>query len=166
MYQTTKNDKTIYFVLAENSCQIPKEINSKDVCIVFTKRQGNISDKFGYSGVFSCIPDVVEFWAKKNIDFIINPFDAKQRGFDENSFSLLLQNEITPVILLDKILTQNKEEQIQILRNLFLLNGLCKKYKLPIIIVSEENNKEINVIYSILGYNENQITNFNKVIFP
>ncbi len=165
-YTSTKNNKTIFFCFAENANLIPKEINPKSVCLVFTKKQGNTSNKFGYNAVYSAIPDIIDFWIKKDVDFIINPFDAKQRGFDERSFSLLIQNNIEPVILLAKILTANKEEQIHILQNLFMLNELCKKYKLPLLILSEKNEKEINTIYNILNYNENQISAFTKEAFP
>ncbi len=164
-YISTRNNKTIFFCFAENANLIPKEINPKSVCLIFTKKQGNISDKFDYKAVYSAIPDIIDFWIRKNIDFIINPFDGKQRGFDENSFSLLIQNNITPVVLLDKILTPNKEEQIHLLQNLFVLNSLCKKYKFPLLILSEKNEIEINAIYNILGYNENQIENFQRCVF-
>lgn len=164
-YTSTKNNKTIFFCFAENANLIPKEINSKSVCLVFTKKQGNCSANFGYNAVYSAIPDIIDFWIKKNIDFIINPFDAKQRGFDERCFSLLTQNNITPVILLEKILTPNKEEQIHILQNLFVLNELCKKYKLPLLILSEKNEFEVNGMSNILGYNKNQISTFIKGLF-
>lgn len=164
-YTSTKNNQTIFFCFAENANQIPKEVNLKSVCIVFTKKQGNTSNKYCYNAVYSAIPDIIEFWVKKKIDFIINPFDGKQRGFDENTFSLLVQNKITPLILLDKILTPNKEEQIHLLQNLFTLSDLCKKYKFPLLIISENNEDEINTIYYVLGYNENQMLNFTKEVF-
>ena len=69
-YTSTKNNKTISFFFAEDANLISKEVNPKSICLVFTKKQGNISDKYGYNAVYSSIPDIIDFWIKKDVDFI------------------------------------------------------------------------------------------------
>lgn len=162
---STHNNKTIHFIAAENTNTLPKEINTKDVCVVFTKKQDFKLNKFGFSAVFSGNPDVISFWINKKIDFLINPFNANNRGFDENTFSILAQNNILPVLLFDKLIVSNKTEQMFLFRHLFVLNKLCKKYKVPIIILTTEMGREIFAIYKIIGYNENQANNFLKIMF-
>jgi hypothetical protein len=150
----------IYFVFANEFSNLPKNINS----IALFK---NTNDAQFYSklqnitkcAVLSNNANDIQFWINKNIDYIVNPFDFKSKGFDKNTFSILIQNKILPIILLEKLFINNKQNQIQIFKHLIAFVKLCKKYKLPLIILS--NNIELTyATYSILGYNEKQAERF------
>jgi len=152
--------KTIYFVFPNEFSKLPKNTNS---VVLFR----NVDDAKHYPkiqnlakcAVLSNNANDISFWVNKKIDYIVNPFDFKGKGFDKNVFSLLKQNKILPVILLEKILLDDKQKQIQIFKHLIAFNKLCKKYKLSLIILS--NNIELTyATYSVLGYNEKQAERF------
>ena len=89
----------IYFVFANEFSNLPKNINS----IALFK---NTNDAQFYSklqnitkcAVLSNNANDIQFWINKNIDYIVNPFDFKSKGFDKNTFSILIQNKILPKI--------------------------------------------------------------------
>lgn len=110
-------------------------------------------------GVMSNNPNVIAFWVNKKIDYIINPFDNRGKGFDKNIFSVLKQNEILPIILLGKIMQEDKEKQIQIFKHLLAFNKLCIKFKMPLIVLHKDN-EVTNAFYELLGYNTTQANRF------
>jgi len=150
------------FVFASNYSKIG---NKSDSIIIFktiddAKIYSKVQNNFG-CGVMSNSPDVLSFWTNKKIDFIINPFDFKGKGFDKKIFSLIKQNNILPVILLGKIINSDKDKQIQIFKHLIAFNKLCVEFKLPIAILYNNQNVA-NAFYSLMGYNDKQAERFLK----
>jgi len=161
-------DKTFFYKYQNTFFIFSEQLSSyqnteKLICIFRSKEEAKdfqkIKEKCNATAVYSSNPDTIEFWTSKKINFIINPFDTNNKGFDKNTFSILVQNKIYPVILLEKIIIQNRELQIKLFKHLFELNALCKKYKHPLIILCEDKYT-IKAIYHILGYNDTQIQNF------
>jgi len=157
------NYKDIFFIFPE---LMSTNNTQKKICIFKDKNAAKDLQKMraacNATAIMSSDTETIEFWISKKIDFIVNPFDEKERGFDSNTFSILVQNEIYPIILLEKIITLDREKQIRLFKHLFVLIRLCKKHHLPIIILS----KDIHVSYAfyhILGYNETQAQRFLKM---
>jgi len=148
-----------YFIFAKDAPEFEKEKNKiflfKDVndAKLFQKFSGN------KTAVISSSPETISFWTKKKINYIINPFNFYSVGFDKNIFSQIIQNKIQPMIILDKLIINDKDKQLKIFKHLFLFIKLCKKYKLPVIILSEDLHAT-KALYHILGYNEQQAKNF------
>lgn len=121
---------------------------------IYPKVQNNNS-----CGVMSNNPNVISFWLNKKIDYIINPFDYRGKGFDKNIFSVLKQNKIYPVILLAKIMLNEKDKQLQVFKHLIAFNKLCIKFKMPLIILHSDLDVT-NAFYRLLGYNSVQADRF------
>ncbi|PIU22513.1 MAG: hypothetical protein COT14_00885 [Candidatus Diapherotrites archaeon CG08_land_8_20_14_0_20_30_16] len=158
--------QNLIFVFPE---QLPTtEKLQKKVCVFRNKEDAKnlqkIQSTCDATGVLSSNPETIAFWINKKIDYIINPFDFRGKGFDKNTFSILIQNKIYPIIILEKIILQNSEQQLQLFKHLFSFNKLCQKYKLPLIILCEDPRVCI-ALYYILGYNETQAQSFLKQIF-
>lgn len=155
--------KNKYFLFSDQISKLTCDINSKKIIIFRNQKEANDFQKLrsigNYTAVLSSNPDALSFWINKKIDFIINPFDFKGKGFDKNTFSILIQNNILPIIILDKIILSDKDLQLQTFKHLFSFNKLCIKYKLPIIILSHDD-KASYAFYNILGYNEIQAKQF------
>lgn len=151
--------KDNYFVFAKDASKFEKE---KNKIVVFDDvKDANLYPKFLHykTAVLSNVPKVTSFWTKKKINYLINPFDSWSKGFDKNIFSQIIQNKIQPLIIIDKLITRNKEKQLKIFKHLGLFIKLCKKYKLPIIILSEDLYAT-KAVYHLLGYNEQQAKAF------
>lgn len=149
----------IYYKYQNVSFVSPKDNGN---IIVFTSlKEANLYPKLLNKkiAVFTSDVKTLEFWLNKKIDFIINPFDFKGRAFDSKTFSIMKQKNILPIIILDFIIEKDTKKQIYLLKHLLLFNKLCKKNKMPIIILSN-NEKQSKEMYISLGYNENQIKNF------
>jgi hypothetical protein len=152
--------KNIEFVFASDYSKIKNKSNSIIIfrsledAKIYPRVQNN-----NLCGVMSNTPNVIAFWANKKIDYIINPFDYKGKGFDKNIFSVLKQNNISPIILLNKIMLVEKDKQLQIFKHLIAFNKLCIKFKMPLIIL--HNDLDItNAFYRLLGYNKVQANRF------
>lgn len=148
-----------YFVFAKNASKLETEKNK--IIIFDDVKDANLYPKFSQyrTAVVSSAPKVTSFWTKKKINYLINPFDSWGKGFDKNIFSQIIQNKIQPLIIIDKLITRNKEKQLKLFKHLGLFIKLCKKYKLPVIILSEDLYAT-KALYHILGYNEQQAKEF------
>lgn len=135
--------------------------NNGDIIVFTNIKDANLFQKVSNKkiAVFTADVNTLEFWLNKKIDYIINPFDFKGKAFDSKTFSLIKQKNILPIIILDFIFEKDQKKQIYLFKHLLLFNKLCKKNKIPIIILSN-NNDNSNAMYYILGYNEKQIKNF------
>jgi hypothetical protein len=154
----------IFYKFQNTSFVSPKE---KGDIIVFTNlKEANIFPKYSNNktAIFTSDVNILEFWINKKIDYIINPFDFKSRAFDNNTFSLMKQKNIIPIIILDFIFDKDHKKQNYLFKHLILFNKLCKKNKLPILLLS--NNIDVtNAMYYILGYSENQAKNFLSELY-
>jgi RNase P/RNase MRP subunit p30 len=146
------------FLFASDS---KSKTNSNSIIIFRSLEDAKLYSKLqNYSlGVMSNNPNVISFWVNKKIDYIINPFDFRSKGFDKNVFSILKQNNILPVILLGKLFLDDKDKQIQIFKHLIAFNKLCKKFKIPLIILHNDVDLTL-ATYRLLGYNSKQSERF------
>jgi hypothetical protein len=149
----------IYYKYQNISFVSPKD---KGNIIVFTDlKESNLFPKISSKKVAVLTSDVntLEFWLNKKINFIINPFDFKGRAFDSKTFSVMKQKNILPIIILDFIIEKDSKKQIYLFKHLLLFNKLCEKNKIPLIILSNNQN-QAKAMYLNLGYNEKQIKYF------
>lgn len=149
----------IYYKYQNISFVSPKDNGN---IIVFTNlKDSSLFPKVSNKKIAVLTSDVntLEFWLNKKIDFIINPFDFKGRAFDSKTFSVMKQKNILPIIILDFIIEKDTKKQIYLLKHLLLFNKLCKKNKIPLIILANDE-KQSKEMYITLGYNEKQIKNF------
>ncbi len=143
--------------------------NSKYYAIAVDKRC-NIKKGLVYACISKDI-NTVNYWVNKDIKFIINPFDYKQRYFDYSTITVIKQNRITPVIILDEIKELNKIQTGYFLKNAMLFTSFCKKQKVPIIVdlglnlSNKTNEMQEYYNYSIFDYTISQAKMFNKVVF-
>jgi hypothetical protein len=115
--------------------------------------------------------NIVNFWIKKSINFLINPFDWQKRYFDLGTINMIKEYNVKPVILLDEIKDLNNFQTASFLRNARIFNKFCVKKKIPIIIDSggktsmKTNSEQELYNYTIFNYNLQQGKYFNEIIF-
>jgi hypothetical protein len=157
------------------------ELKLKDIksCLVFSKpvqssSVNNLKSKFTYFAVKSAELSEVNYWINKNIDFIINPFSDRLRGFDYSTINIIKQKKIIPVIILSDMKNYNLFQKAYFLKSANDFAEYSKIQKIPLIIVTgqniEDNNYKINKEnyfsnYVLFDFTPEQGKMYQKMVF-
>ncbi len=149
-----------------NFINIKEFKNDKNSILILSNKSElkylNNYSNYKFGAIVNNIDDLL-FWSNKKINFIINPFNYKERFFDNSTFSLLTKNNINIIIIWDLIFEKEISKQIFIYKHLIILNKLCKKNKIPLIILNKDLEKTYQ-IYKILNYNKKQAKYFLSLV--
>ena len=98
-----------------NFINIKEFKNDKNSILILSNKSElkylNNYSNYKFGAIVNNIDDLL-FWSNKKINFIINPFNYKERFFDNSTFSLLTKNNINIIIIWDLIFEKEISKQI------------------------------------------------------
>jgi len=164
-----QNENFNFVLLTDKSVSNISNKNFK-TCLLVDKPTNPKGD-FDFIGCVAKDLNNVNFWLNKKVDFLINPFDDKQRFFDYSTITVMKKNKIIPVILLKDFGKYNKMQAAYFLKNAIMFVEFCKKNEIPVIVdLGLDSNKRTNekqelAIYNLFELTQEQGKIFNEMVF-